>query len=324
MKVAIFFSLLVVAISASISEELGAKFQAFKLEHGKTYLNQAEESKRFNIFTDNVRAIEAHNALYEQGKVSYKKGINKFTDMSQEEFKTMLTLSASRKPTLETTSYVKTGVEIPSSVDWRKEGRVTGVKDQGDCGSCWAFSITGSTEGAYARKSGKLVSLSEQQLIDCCTDTSAGCDGGSLDDNFKYVMKDGLQSEESYTYKGEDGACKYNVASVVTKVSKYTSIPAEDEDALLEAVATVGPVSVGMDASYLSSYDSGIYEDQDCSPAGLNHAILAVGYGTENGKDYWIIKNSWGASWGEQGYFRLARGKNQCGISEDTVYPTID
>lgn len=320
MKAFIFAGLLVVAVSATLLEELGEKFRAFKLEHGKTYKNQAEETLRFNIFKNNVRAIEEHNALYEQGHTSYKKGINKFTDMTKEEFTAMLKLSSSPKLKFNGTGHIKTGLSIPDSVDWRST-QVTEVKDQGFCGSCWAFSITGSTEAAYYRKNGKLVSLSEQQLVDCTTDLNSGCSGGYLEQNFDYCRETGLESEESYPYTGWDGDCQFSASKVVAKVSEYKVIDEGKENDLLDAVANIGPVSVGMDASDLSAYESGIYK---CSSSRLDHAVLAVGYGSENGVDYWIIKNSWGKSWGENGYFKLVRGANECGVAEDTTYPTVN
>ncbi|KAL1509140.1 hypothetical protein ABEB36_003925 [Hypothenemus hampei] len=318
MKAFFLASFLVVAVVAV--ENHATLFQSFKAAHGKTYSNQVEEMTRFNIFQENLKNIEEHNALYAQGLVTYNKSINQFTDMTDEEFQALLTLHA--KPTLKTTPYVKLGVEIPTSVDWRSEGYVTGVKDQGNCGSCWAFSLTGSTEGAYYRKHKSLVSLSEQQLVDCNT-VDAGCNGGALDASFPYIEKYGLESEASYPYTAKDGTCKYDASKVVTKVSSYHSI-SRDESSLEEAVATIGPVSVAMDATYLSSYSSGIYSSSKCSPSGLNHGVLVVGYGTENGSKYWIVKNSWGASWGEQGYFKLLRGVNECGVAEDDVYPVIN
>ncbi|CAG9762592.1 unnamed protein product [Ceutorhynchus assimilis] len=322
MKAFFLASLLVVAASASLLQEHAVKFQAFKMAHGRTYLNQVEEAKRFSIFRDNLRSIEEHNALYEQGLVSYKQKITKFADKTKEEFKAFLTLH--KKPTLsKTTKYVKTGVAVPDSVDWRQQGQVTPIKDQGNCGSCWAFSITGTTEGAYYRKNGKLVSLSEQQLVDCATDVNDGCQGGFMTETLPYVEQYGLQSEETYPYVAQDNACSYNASKVVTKISSYVVLPVEDENALLEAVATVGPVSVAIDAYYIDSYGSGVFEDADCSPDFLNHGVVIVGYGTENGKDYWLVKNSWGTGWGEEGYMKMARGINMCGISEETVYPVV-
>ncbi|XP_066141224.1 uncharacterized protein [Euwallacea fornicatus] len=320
MKTFVLASLLVVAVSASLLGEHGTQFQAFKLAHGKTYSNQVEETKRFAIFRDNLRDIEEHNLLYAKGLVSYKKAVNKFSDLSPEEFRAFLSLHA--KPTIQTTPYVKKGIKVPAAVDWRNEGYVTDVKDQGSCGSCWAFSLTGATEGAYAKSSGTLVSLSEQQLVDCTKDFNYGCDGGFLDQTFTYIETNGLESEADYPYTAEDGQCQYDASKVVAKTSRHVSIR-EDENSLLEAVANQGPVSVAIDASYLSSYSSGIYSDNYCSPSTLNHGVLIVGYGNENGQDYWIVKNSWGDVWGEQGYFRLLRGTNECGVAEDDVYPII-
>ncbi|XP_050298280.1 procathepsin L-like [Anthonomus grandis grandis] len=321
MKSFVFACVLVVAVSASLLEEHGAKFQSFKLAHGKTYMNQAEETKRFAIFRNNLRSIEQHNALYEQGLKSWKQRVTKFADMTQEEFLDMLATHA--KPSINGTKYVESRVALPDSVDWRTEGQVTGVKDQGSCGSCWAFSITGSTEAAYYRKSGNLVSLSEQQLVDCAT-MNAGCDGGYLEQTFPYIQQNGLESESDYPYTGRDGTCQYKSSKVVTKVSSYKVLASGNENQLLNAVGTVGPVSIAMDASYLSFYDSGIYDDEYCSSSYLNHGVLVVGYGSENGVDYWIVKNSWGTSWGESGFFKLLRGKDMCGVSQDTVYPIIN
>jgi len=321
MKVLIVACLVVVAVSALGEPE--ASFQAFKLKHGKTYKNQVEETQRYAIFKNNLRSIEEHNLLYAQGLSSYKKGINQFTDMTQEEFSAILALSAAKRPHFNATQHVKTGLAVPDSADWRTDGQVTEVKDQANCGSCWAFSVTGSTEAAYKRSTGQLISLSEQQLVDCSTDINAGCDGGYLDETFTYVKSKGLQTESSYPYTAEDGNCQYSESDVVTKVSGHHSIASEDEDALLDAVANVGPVSVAMDATYLSAYESGVYEDNWCSPDGLNHGVLIVGYGVEGSQKYWIVKNSWGSSFGEKGFFRIVRGQNECGIAEDTVYPTI-
>ncbi|XP_076259749.1 cathepsin L-like [Rhynchophorus ferrugineus] len=317
-------SLLVVAATSSALDH-ASEFYAFKLKHGKTYKNQVEETKRFNIFKSNIEKIASHNARYEQGLATYTLGINQFADMTAEEFSTMLGYQSANKPKLNITGTFKKpeGVEIPDSIDWREQNRVTAIKNQGSCGSCWAFSITGSTEGAYARKTGNLVSLSEQQLIDCTTDFNSGCAGGYLEKNFVYVTSDGLQSESSYPYEGVDNSCKYDASQVVTRVSSYVTI-FYDEQELRNAVGTVGPVSVGINAGFLQLYSGGIFHEELCNPMHLNHAVLVVGYGSENGEEYWIVKNSWGTSWGEEGYFRFKFGVDECGINTDNVYPIID
>lgn len=323
MKVFICACLLVVNVSAYLKEQ-GVTFQDFKSDYGKTYKNQVEETKRFSIFKDNLRKIEEHNALYAKGLVSYKKGINKFSDLTQEEFTATLTLTRDRKSILNVTSqHVNSGLPVPSSVDWRDDGQVTGVKDQAACGSCWAFSVTGATEAAFKRKTGRLVSLSEQQLIDCTTSLNSGCHGGYTDLTFRYVYSMGLESEADYPYTALNDECKFDASKVVTRVSGHTSIASEDESSLLDAVATVGPISVLMDARYLSDYSSGIYQNDFCDSEDLDHAVLIVGYGSENGQDYWMVKNSWGSTWGDNGYFKIVRGTNECGIAEDSVYPHI-
>lgn len=328
MNIFIVASILVVAVCASVLEKQEVEFQAFKVKHGKTYLNKAEEIYRFNIFKENLLNIEKHNILYEQGLVGYKKGITQFADLTKEEFRAYLNPDISRKPTFKTTKYVKSGLTAPSSIDYRQLGQVTEVKNQGYCGSCWAFSVVGSTEAAYARKSGQLVSLSEQQLVSCTIDSlggvNGGCNGGLLDATFPYIQEYGLESEDAFPYRGDNGTCSYSASEVVTKVSDYVSIGYKDEDALLDAVANVGPVSVSLCADPLDFYDSGIIDDNGCDTGVVDHGVLIVGYGSESGKDFWIVKNSWGPSFGEDGYFRILRGVDKCHITEDAVYPIIN
>jgi len=314
-------SLLVVAASASPLAEQEA-FQAFKTEYDKTYKNQVEETARFAIFSKNLREIEEHNGQFTKGLVSYEKGITRFSDMTQEEFVAMLNLQIDSKPVLNSTEYVPTGLAAPASIDWRSHGQVTGVKDQKQCGSCWAFSVVGSTEGAYYRRSKKLVSFSEQQLVDCTTSFNHGCSGGQVGGTFPYIQRNGLESEANYPYKAANGKCAFDSRKVVTKIRTYTSIK-NNERNLHEAVGTVGPVSVTIDASHFGSYKSGVFFDSKCSTTNLNHAVLVVGYGSERGRDYWLIKNSWGSGWGERGYLKLLRGSNACGVAVDDVYPTV-
>jgi len=305
----------------------------FKQTHEKTYQHPTEEQKRKLIFADNLKRIEMHNYLHAKGLKSYTLGINKFADMEHEEFvKTFngLRMSSNTTDDNDRVTYLSPNIPLtlPDTVDWRAKGYVTPVKDQGQCGSCWAFSTTGALEGQTFRKTGKLISLSEQNLVDCSRKFgNNGCEGGLMDNAFKYIKANkGIDTEESYPYEAKDDTCHYNPGTSGAEDTGFVDVPAGDESKLQEIIATVGPVSVAIDASHPSFqlYHTGVYDEPQCDSQSLDHGVLAVGYGTLNGHDYWLVKNSWGKVWGEQGYIMMSRNKNnQCGIATMASYPLV-
>jgi len=305
---------------------------AFKAKHGKTYINEDEEAIRKLVFADNLKKVEMHNYLHSKGLKSFTMGTNKYSDMEHTEFVQMMNGLRRSNSTLlqgKRVTYMSPNVDLdlPTLVDWRNQGYVTDIKDQGQCGSCWAFSATGSLEGQHFRSTGKLVSLSEQNLVDCSTKYgNMGCNGGLMDAAFQYIKDNkGVDTEESYPYEAKNDKCRFKADMVGATDAGFVDIPTNNENKLMEAVATVGPVSVAIDANHASffQYKSGIYDEPACTD-NLDHGVLAVGYGTLNGQDYWLVKNSWGLSWGENGYVMMSRNKmNQCGIAAMASYPLV-
>ncbi|XP_056635716.1 cathepsin L [Diorhabda carinulata] len=330
--VAIFVGSQAVSFVDLVQEE----WTAFKATHQKTYNSATEEKFRLKIFMENSHKIAKHNKLYAMGLVDYKLGLNKYADMLHHEFVQVVngfnkTKNLLRGQDMEDsiTFIPPANVKLPDSIDWRELGAVTNVKDQGQCGSCWSFSATGSLEGQHFRNTGKLVSLSEQNLVDCSGKYgNNGCNGGLMDNAFRYIKANrGIDTEASYPYKAEDEKCHYQPKFVGATDKGYVDIPSGDEESLKAAVATVGPISVAIDASRdtFHLYRDGVYSDPDCSSEMLDHGVLVVGYGTtKSGIDYWIVKNSWGPSWGLDGYIKMARNKNNaCGIATQASYPVV-
>lgn len=320
---------LIGAISAApvFNSELNEIWTSFKQTHGKVY-EASEEVVRRAIFEQNVQKITRHNLEHDLGLRSYTLGLNKFADMTHEEFKAIfLNPFKQSTSTAASTFLAPQNVKLPDTVDWRTKGYVTNVKDQGQCGSCWSFSATGSLEGQWFKKTGKLIPLSEQQLVDCSTSFgNQGCNGGLMDQAFDYIKKFGEETETDYPYEARDGKCRYKKAKVVANDTGYVDVTSGSEDDLQTAVATIGPISVAIDASQDSFqlYKSGVYDEPNCSSTELDHGVLAVGYGTQGNSAYWLVKNSWGTSWGIKGYIMMSRNKdNQCGIATAASYPLV-
>ncbi|XP_018413376.1 PREDICTED: cathepsin L1-like [Nanorana parkeri] len=312
---------------------LDETWNLFTVYYGKKY-EKDETTWRRLIFEDNFRNIMKHNMEHSAGKHTYTLAMNHFGDMTTEEFKQLMN-GYKHKPnkTRGATFLPPNNFEAPKTVDWRKEGYVTPVKDQGQCGSCWAFSSTGAMEGQHFRISGKLVSLSEQNLVDCSRpEGNEGCNGGLMDQAFQYILDNkGIDSEESYPYLAKDDQeCKYNPDNLAANDTGFMDVQSGDEKALMKAVASVGPVSVAIDAGHQSFqfYQQGIYYEPECSSTDLDHGVLVVGYGFDgedvDGKKYWIVKNSWSEKWGNNGYIYIAKDKkNHCGIATAASYPLV-
>jgi len=308
------------------------EWEEWKLKFGKSYSSDTEEHFRRKIFTHNKDKVERHNQRADKGKHTYYLAINRFADQLSTEVRGTMNGFKQREG-----NHSRVGAKfipqtnigsLPEEVDWRTLGAVTPVKDQGTCGSCYTFSATGSLEGRLARKTGKLISLSEQQILDCSEFFgNAGCNGGQIDQSFQYVIENGgIDTEQSYLYEGEQDACRYQPEKSATTEVSFVDLRPGDELALKEAIATQGPVSIGIDASHesLHLYSHGIYREPHCDPGLLDHAVLVVGYGGKDQEKYWLVKNSWGPDWGDSGYIKIAREEdNMCGVASEASYPLI-
>ncbi|XP_047951072.1 ervatamin-B-like [Salvia hispanica] len=312
--------------AAARTSLMADRHQQWMAEVGRSYKDAADKARRFKIFKANAAFIDAFNAA---GNRSYTLAINEFADLTNEEFLSTRTgfKMGSHSHRNASSSFMYADVaDAPASVDWRTKGAVTDVKNQGHCGCCWAFAAVAATEGINQLSTGKLVSLSEQELVDCET-RSSGCFGGYPDAAFEYIASNGgLSAESDYPFEGADGSCSpERAATRAGKISGYESVPANDEAALMNAVANQ-PVTVGIDASgeEFKFHRSGVFSG-DCG-TNLNHAVTIVGYGESgDGMKYWLVKNSWGESWGENGYGMIQRESGNmgglCGIAMKASYP---
>ncbi|XP_044511520.1 cysteine protease RD19A-like [Mangifera indica] len=309
-------------------------FSLFKSRFSKIYATKEEHDYRFGVFKANLRRAKRHQFL----DPSAVHGVTKFSDLTPSEFRRQflglnrrlrLPADAEKAPILPTN-------DLPTDFDWRDHGAVTGVKDQGACGSCWSFSATGALEGAHYLATGELVSLSEQQLVDCDHECDpeeygacdSGCSGGLMTTAFEYTLKaGGLEREEDYPYTGTDrGSCKFDKSKIAATVSNF-SVISLDEDQIAANLVKNGPLAVGINAVFMQTYIGGVSCPYICGKH-LDHGVLLVGYGSAGyapirfkEKPYWIIKNSWGENWGENGYYKICRGRNVCGV--DSMVSTV-
>ncbi|XP_017836556.1 zingipain-2-like [Drosophila busckii] len=321
-------ALLSCAAAASISEQLQAEWAAYKQNFGKAYTTQAEEQQRMLNYAQNKLKVQAHNKRYAAGKERYELGMNQFSDLSYEEFSLrMLQSNDGNDAAARSVDEIYTPVykDNPRNFDYRQQGIETPVKNQLSCGSCYCFSAVGAVEAAHQLKTGERISLSEQNLLDC---TSAppydnlGCRGGWKEYGLDFVIARGINTEAAYPYENELKPCRFNPHAVAANLTSYKFIQRHNEAAMLQALVDEGPLLVSVWVTDLfQSYRNGIFFDSTCNLGKTNHAVLLVGYGTDpNGVAFWVIKNSWGYFWGEQGYIRMARNQNSmCEIARTAI-----
>lgn len=325
--ITILFLVVVGHLESGQARHLHLRWKLFKSMFNKTYSFEEDEFRR-KIWEENLAVIETHNKMADEGKRSFWLKINEFADLTTDEVYATLYGMEMTVNVSTTLKYSRCCDDLPKHVDWRTKGYVTEVKFQGSCGACYAFSTTGALEGQHKRKYNKLVDLSEQNIIDCTRSYgNKGCHGGNMDKSFQYVIDNGgIDTEAAYPYVGKVQECRFKRRLVGSGCSSYEDIPRGDELGLQDAVAKEGPVSVGVDAKsvFFRFYSHGVYESSTCSSKTLNHGMLVVGYGVNNGKDYWLVKNSWGPRWGMNGYVEMSRNKNnQCGIASMASYPVL-
>jgi KDEL-tailed cysteine endopeptidase len=308
-----------------------SQFNDFQKRFSKMYETVEEVETRFQIFRANLRSIILHNLDYTQ---NFTMGVNQFTDLTSQEFKDRYVSGLkSEVGSYGCKTFSSSDSGAPLAIDWRSKGAVTSVKDQGQCGSCWTFSATGAVEGAWAISTGKLVDLSEQELVDCTVGVaygSHGCNGGEMEGAFKFVIENGQCSDSSYPYSSgttkTGGTCQR--CSAVVHMSSCSNVKPNDQISLKAAVAKQ-PVAIAIEADtrYFQSYSGGVLTSSSCG-TNLDHGVLIVGYGSENGQDYWMVKNSWGVTWGDKGYVKIARSSlvndpGVCGIAMDPSFPSV-
>lgn len=312
---------------AHLEANLHQKFQKFISKYNKKYSSAEEYFTRYQNFVKNYLELKSMEDR------PYKTGITQFFDMSPQEISNNYLNFDHKKLPLNLTPFkVKVSNDVPESYDWRNFITMP-MKDQGSCGSGWAFATLEMLETLYSKEKGMYLTFSEQMLIDCVSKNS-GCNGGYIEYALEWIMNNGIMKASDYPYTGMKGTCKSSSARYIDmKVTGYQKLgeaspiygPADEEE-MKVLLYQKGPYSVGINCDQLYMYSSGILDvsSTKCPPTGINHHVLLVGYGTTNGIDYWILKNSWGSSWGERGYFRVARGKSVCGVNYYAIVADVE
>jgi C1A family cysteine protease len=308
-----------------------------QLDFQKPYDSLKTEELRKNIFWKNLKTIAHHNLKFRRGQSSFKMGLNYFTDMTFTEYSNLFKANETTKKSFVFEPVVITGfednsAEIPTSFDWREKGAVTAVKDQELCGSCYAMATLASVESQLFIKTGKLVQLSEQEIIDCAEESGLNkCQGGIGFQVYDYIKANGgISSSLDYPYEAKNGKCRRNGKNKVEIDMKsygfvYTKA-VNNDDLLMKSLINIGPIMISIDTDHESfmHYSSGVYYEEECTGE-VNHGALLVGFGTEKGKDFWIVKNSFGDKFGESGYVRMTRGReNDCSLSKVPLFPILN
>ncbi|XP_054166568.1 procathepsin L-like [Oppia nitens] len=306
-------------------QEIESQWKLFKQQFrsgSDLYTTEEDEAYRRTIFEDTYRQIVRHNNEADQGLHTYWMGINQFSDLTTKEWERQW-LSSIITSNVSSESIEFNG-DLPSSVDWRNKGLVAPIKNQGQCGSCWAFAAVAAVEGQYAKKHGHIQTLSEQNIVDCNHQTDCQRGGNSEMAYNTITREGGIESEQDYPYTSgrtqRVGTCRFQRALSKANIQRFSST--SGETGIQQAVANVGPITVYIDASGngFRNYRSGVYSGP-CSSTQLNHAVTAIGYGTEGSQPYYIIRNSWDTTWGDRGYVKIYRGRNTCGVATEGTWP---
>ena len=324
----IIFALIISLVFTSLSDqEALQRFRQFIQKYNKHYNSLEEFMQRFEIFKNHLISLETKNEIPSHHTI----GITKFSDLTEEEFRKNYLGLKVNKPHFVNLKKVelKKDLQLPESFDWVTDKNVLGAaKNQYSCGSCWAFSIVGHLEALYYLKYGEHKTFSEQQLVDCDT-YDEGCNGGEFLPAYKWIKENGgLQSDTDYPYQARGQACSQDKTKNIVKISSYQLLETTDEEIIKQYLYEIGPLAIGVNAYPLNWYARGVIDwgTENCSHDDINHAVVLVGYGhdDEEGLDFWRIRNSWGADWGEKGYFRVSRGKGTCGVNQHVSFASIE